>query len=101
MRCEKLKIPYQLGLYDKPEALLRYAAREGIDLARAVYLGNDVNDLGCMQHVGCPAAVADALPSVLSQARIVLTHPGGFGAVRELCDLILQRMNEDSERGGQ
>ena len=53
-RCEKLKLPYQIGLDDKLEALLHYARQQRIDLATAVYLGNDVNDLDCMRRVGYP-----------------------------------------------
>ena len=39
--------------------------------------------------VGWPIAVADAHPEVLRAARLVLTRPGGRGAVREVCDLVL------------
>jgi 3-deoxy-D-manno-octulosonate 8-phosphate phosphatase KdsC-like HAD superfamily phosphatase len=40
-------------------------------------------------RVGWPIAVADAHPAVLQAARLVLGRPGGSGAVRELCDLIM------------
>jgi 3-deoxy-D-manno-octulosonate 8-phosphate phosphatase (KDO 8-P phosphatase) len=36
-------------------------------------------------------AVADAQPEILRAADFVLSKPGGYGAVRELCDLILSR----------
>jgi N-acylneuraminate cytidylyltransferase len=54
-----------------------------------VYLGNDVNDLSCFPLVGCAVVVADAHPDVIAHADLVLTHGGGHGAVRELCDRIL------------
>jgi hypothetical protein len=57
---------------------------------RAAYLGNDVNDLGPMGLVGWPVAVADAHPAVQQAARLVLARPGGYGAVRELCDLVIE-----------
>jgi 3-deoxy-D-manno-octulosonate 8-phosphate phosphatase KdsC-like HAD superfamily phosphatase len=41
--------------------------------------------------VGCAVAVSDAMPEVLEKADFVLSKKGGHGAVRELCDLILER----------
>jgi 3-deoxy-D-manno-octulosonate 8-phosphate phosphatase KdsC-like HAD superfamily phosphatase len=58
------------------------------------YVGNDVNDLGCLALVGWPIATPDAHPTVLAAARLVLTRHGGDGAVREVCDLILQANSE-------
>jgi N-acylneuraminate cytidylyltransferase len=42
-----------------------------------------------MELVGCPVAVTDAYPEARQRALIVLEREGGKGAVRELCDLIL------------
>jgi N-acylneuraminate cytidylyltransferase len=88
-RASKLGIEVQQGLDDKLPALERWAAEKGIDLARIAYLGNDVNDLGCLRVVGWPIAVADAHRQVLEAARVVLDSRGGDGAVRELADRIL------------
>ena len=63
-----------------------------MDLSRVVYVGNDVNDVGCMEAAGFSVAVADAHPEALARADFVLTRRGGKGAVRELCDLLLQQM---------
>ncbi len=63
-----------------------------MDLKHVVYVGNDVNDLGCMEAAGFAVAVADAHPAALEKADFVLTRPGGDGAVRELCDLLLQHL---------
>ena len=56
-----------------------------------IYVGNDTNDLPCFPLVASAIAVADAQPQVLRSADIVLNQPGGHGAVRELCDLLVQR----------
>lgn len=90
-RARKLQVEVIHAVQDKAEALARWAAERGIPLDRIVYLGNDVNDLGVMRRVGMPVAVADARADVLDAASIVLTAPGGRGAVRELADLILDR----------
>jgi YrbI family 3-deoxy-D-manno-octulosonate 8-phosphate phosphatase len=78
-----------LGLQAKGPALKRLLEERGIDPARVVYVGNDVNDLLCFELVGWSVAVADAYPEVLRAADFILGKPGGSGAVRELCDLIL------------
>jgi 3-deoxy-D-manno-octulosonate 8-phosphate phosphatase KdsC-like HAD superfamily phosphatase len=44
-----------------------------------------------MGEVGLPVAVADAEAPVRAAARLVLSRPGGRGAVRELCDMVLAR----------
>jgi YrbI family 3-deoxy-D-manno-octulosonate 8-phosphate phosphatase len=91
-RCRKLKLECQHGLADKRSALEQLARQKQIDLAHVVYVGNDVNDLGCMEAAGFAIAVADAHPQARERADFVLSAPGGSGAVRELCDLLLQRM---------
>ena len=88
-RCRKLGIPCVHGLSDKGSALRTLLAGGGIDAARVAYVGNDVNDLDCLAIVGLPVAVADANPEVAKAAALVLSRPGGHGAVRELCDLLL------------
>ncbi|GAB3604371.1 cytidylyltransferase domain-containing protein [Microbacterium aureliae] len=88
-RAAKLRIEAHQGLADKGAALREWAAQHDLPLSRVAYLGNDVNDLGCLEAVGYPVAVPDAHPHVLAAARVVLTRPGGRGAVRELADRVL------------
>lgn len=91
-RCRKMKIPYEQGVEDKAALLRKILAERQIDPGRVVYVGNDINDLPCFPLVGCAIVVADAQPAALRQADIVLSRRGGYGAVRELCDLLLQRI---------
>ncbi|GAA1468151.1 acylneuraminate cytidylyltransferase [Microbacterium thalassium] len=88
-RAAKLGVDARQGLGDKLSALREWAADCGIPLSRIAYLGNDVNDLACLEQVGWPIAVADAHPSVIASARVVLDRRGGHGAVRELADRVL------------
>lgn len=74
---------------DKGDVLTAWAQRVGVPLARVAYVGNDVGDLPALRLVGWPIAVADAHPSVRAIARVVLTAPGGGGAVRELADRVI------------
>lgn len=97
-RCRKLDLPSRQGLADKAGALKEIAADAGWDLQRILYVGNDVNDLECMGLVGFAVAVADAHPSVLAGADLILSRPGGNGAVREICDLILESTKRKNSR---
>ncbi|WP_432921712.1 N-acetylneuraminate synthase family protein [Microbispora sp. CA-135349] len=88
-RAAKLGVPVVQGLGAKDVALREWLAAEGLSPERVAYVGNDVNDLSCMAIVGWPVAVPDAHPRVRAAARVVLSAPGGAGAVRELSDRVL------------
>ena len=90
-RCRKLGIEYQQGIDDKTDILKREQAKRGVDPAETIFVGNDLNDLPAFPLVGWGVAVADAEPEVLRKADFVLSKNGGHGAVREICDLILER----------
>jgi N-acylneuraminate cytidylyltransferase len=88
-RAHKLGVDVRQAAVDKAAALREWAGERGIPLSRIAYLGNDVNDLGCLEMVGWPVAVPGAHPLVLSSARVVLDRPGGGGAVRDLAERVL------------
>jgi YrbI family 3-deoxy-D-manno-octulosonate 8-phosphate phosphatase len=92
-RAAKLKVPVIHGQSDKAQALKEWIAAEGLDPNRVAYVGNDVNDIGCLRMVGWPIAVANAHPDVEAVARLKLTKRGGSGAVRELCELVVAAAN--------
>jgi YrbI family 3-deoxy-D-manno-octulosonate 8-phosphate phosphatase len=89
-RAAKLGVELLHSVDDKRRAVGKWLTTRQIPADRAAYLGNDVNDLGAMGLVGWPVAVADAHSAVQQAARLVLTRPGGNGAVRELCDLVIE-----------
>jgi len=91
VRSEKLGITYLQGLDNKWKTLQVWLGERNYDPQHVVYLGNDVNDLECIQNVGCSVAVADAHPIIINFANIILNNPGGQGAIRELCDLIIDQ----------
>ncbi|WP_375058501.1 3-deoxy-manno-octulosonate-8-phosphatase KdsC [Zobellella sp. DQSA1] len=57
---------------------------------QAAYIGDDVVDLPVMRDCGLGVAVCDAHPLVLRGADYITRLHGGHGAVRELCDLLLE-----------
>jgi len=95
-RCRKLGIDFVQGSNDKLVALRELAGSRSLGPEKVAYVGNDVNDLECLRWVGHPIAVADSAPEVLATARLVTDHRGGYGAVRDVADWILQDSREPS-----
>lgn len=89
-RCRKLGLAWKQGLSNKAAALQAALESRQLSPSEAVYVGNDLNDLDCFPLVGCAVTVADAIDEVLQAADVVLSRPGGRGAVRELCDILLR-----------
>jgi len=67
---------------------------------QTAYIGDDVVDLPVMEIAGLGIAVNDAHPLVIRGADLVTNVKGGFGAVREICDLFLQCHDQLSFRQG-
>ena len=88
-RCRKLDIECIQCCDDKIAALQRMAESKGVKRTEIAYVGNDVNDLECLQWVGVPIAVADSAPSVIAAARFKTPRMGGRGAVRDVIDWLL------------
>jgi len=88
-RCEKLGIDSLSGVDNKLEALKKVASAKGISLDLIAYVGNDVNDLECLNSAGIAVAVADAVPQVLEAADIITKSKGGLGAIREFTDMLI------------
>ncbi|NQV83553.1 MAG: HAD hydrolase family protein [Rhodospirillales bacterium] len=89
-RARKLGLAVQQGCDDKAGFLAGYLQEHGIEPATVIYMGNDLNDLGAMKVSGYAVAPADAHPTVLEVADLVVAATGGNGAVRELCEFILK-----------
>lgn len=98
-RARKLQVDVRQGVDDKVGVLREWASEHGIPLSHIAYIGNDVNDLGCLEVVGWPIAVPEAHPVVLAAARLTVTRAGGHGAVRELADRVLRGIPHDDASG--
>ena len=93
-RMQALNVKYIIqGEENKLPALQKIAEQEKLSSNEIAYIGDDTPDLACINYVGLGVAVNDAHPSVLAAANYITFIPGGFGAVRELCDLIMQCQN--------
>ncbi|HQR46681.1 MAG TPA: hypothetical protein PK598_11800, partial [Thermoanaerobaculia bacterium] len=92
-RCRELKLPegYVLqGERDKAGAFDRLVALWELQAWEVAVVGDDLPDLGMLRRAGVAACPADAVAVVRDAAALRLTRTGGNGAVREMCDLILE-----------
>lgn len=77
------------GVEDKSAVVEELCKTIGVSEEGVVFIGDDLNDLPVLRMVGFPIAVANAVPEVKRVAKYVTEKPGGAGAVREVCDMLL------------
>ena len=91
LRLQALGVQHlRLGTEDKRPAAEALLAELGLDWSQAAAMGDDWPDLPMLVHATFAVAPANAHAEVLARAHYVTTRQGGQGAVRELCDLLLQ-----------
>lgn len=91
VRAKKLCIDVIYNCGDKKKSLELFCEQNGYKLSRVVYLGNDINDLELMKAVGMPLCPADAHYSIVDISLYKLSTEGGFGVIRELADMLMER----------
>ncbi len=92
-RAKKLKLPIiKEGVKDKLPIVNELCAEYGSSLENVCYIGDDLPDLPVIEAVGFGCAPADAVKKVRDKADYVTELGGGRGAVREVCDIILERI---------
>ena len=109
VRCAKLRVDCTQGLdgsvMDKRGCLNIVSSGYAVPLSEIAYIGNDVNDEACLRAVGHPVVVCSAEEELFQRLGISVYGPeprgniyvtnrsGGYGALREVCDLILEARN--------
>ena len=89
-RARKLAIEdVHQGAVDKGPIVMSLMDKHRLAREQVCYVGDDLGDVEALEAVGLPIAVHDALPGIKRLARYITRRPGGAGAVREVCDLIL------------
>ena len=86
-----VEVIHGVGIHEKGHVMREVLQQKNIKAENVIYIGNDINDLPCFEVAGWSVAVADAYPEVIRTADFVLSKPGGYGALRELIDLIRTR----------
>lgn len=93
-RARKLGLEVYQGVQDKAQAIQQLIKEHNLTQAEVVYIGNDLNDLPVLPYVGYFACPQDAHSEVIRRADLVLSKPGGRGAIRELIEIILRSEHE-------
>ena len=65
-------------------------ADSGLSAEEAAFVGDDLGDIGLLKLVGLAACVADAVDEVKACASFITKANGGYGAIREVTDLLLK-----------
>lgn len=98
LRAADLGISFvRQGALNKVEAFESLLNEAGVEPSHAAYVGDDVVDIPLMRRCVLAVAVADATPDTRAAAHYVTHFPGGFGAVREVCELILKAQGQWDE----
>jgi N-acylneuraminate cytidylyltransferase len=92
-RAKKMGVEaiHGVGLQDKGRVMREVLEQKNLKAENVIYIGNDLNDLPCFEVAGWSVAVADAYPEVIRAADYVLKARGGRGALREVCELVLNK----------
>ena len=90
-RASELAIDYLIqGTEDKLQAYADLRARLGLEDAQVCYMGDDLPDLPILRRCGLALSPPNAVAEVREQAHFVTRNSAGNGAVREVCELIMQ-----------
>ena len=89
-RAKKLNIPVIQGVKKKTDSIISLSKKEGFNLEKILYIGNDLNDYQAMQLCGFRACPVDSHERIKSIANIRLNSKGGNGVVRELLEEVIK-----------
>lgn len=90
-RAKKLKIDKcYIGIEDKLSCLKSICKDLKIKLSNVAYIGDDVSDLECIKSAGFAACPSDAVEIIRNISGYICKKRGGAGAVREVCDMLIQ-----------
>jgi len=85
------------GAKNKADVLDEILESYALDPARIAYMGDDIVDVPVFNKVGFAITVPDAADYIRKKAHYVTAARGGSGAVREVCDMILQAQDRWKE----
>jgi len=97
VRSAKLNIPCIQSVEDKAFAVKEVCKEYNIPKENTMFVGNDINDIPAFLEVGFPVGVADSYPEIYPYIIHKTNKSGGYGAVREICDIIFNSINTNNE----
>lgn len=81
------------GIQDKYSILNNILKKEKSSWENVAYMGDDLNDLSCIERAGVSACPSDAIEEVCAAVTYKCKRSGGKGAVREFCEELLRNHN--------
>ncbi len=94
-RCEDIGVKYLYQkIKNKVEILDSLRIKLNLDWENIAYIGDDLNDLKCIELSGFTACPADSNKKILNTVDFVCSKAGGYGCVREVIDFILEEKKE-------
>ncbi len=78
------------SVFNKKDVFEKILEKHKLAASAVAFLGDDIVDIPVLKRVGFSAAVADALDVVKQSVDYITVNRGGHGAVREICEMILQ-----------
>lgn len=89
----EIKDVYQ-KVYNKKEVFDKILKKHKLSANDAAFIGDDIVDIPVLRRVGFSVAVADAADVVKKSVDYVTKNRGGHGAIREVCEMILQAQDK-------
>ena len=90
IRCQKLNLECLIGIDNKLVEFKKIIQREGLTPDQVAFMGDDINDLECMEYAGLSFTVSGGDKKCKAIADHTTIPDGGNGAIREVCDLITE-----------
>ncbi len=97
VRASKLKIPCFQNIENKALIVEEICTNWQVDIKQTMFVGNDINDIPAFDIVGFPVAVADSYPEIHPHVIHKTQKNGGYGAVREICDMLYNSINFNNQ----
>ena len=97
IRCKKLGIDCVNGVKNKVQVARSWLSKMGVEPKNTLFVCNDINDIPLMKILGFKWCVNDAWPEVANLADFKLSRKGGYGAVREACEILKSYKGEKHE----
>lgn len=95
VRATELGVPHVIqGRTDKLMVLQELASRLGLASSQVCYMGDDDIDAPAIAWAGVGVAPGQSMPAALKAAGFVPTRAAGLGAVREVCEHILENRSQ-------
>jgi len=77
-------------IFNKKEVFVEILQKNNLNADQAAFIGDDIIDIPVLKEAGFSATVADAIDIVKKTVDYVTKNKGGRGAVREVCEMLLQ-----------